>query len=75
MASESISDEDEAQILDPIDRWLERDVRDKVGELERADEYPITLSNGLRELGLFGATIPVEYQRDAADYHRPATRR
>lgn len=37
---ESITREDESQILDTISKWLDRDVRDKVLDLEHADEYP-----------------------------------
>ena len=61
MSNEPITTEDEARILDAIDRWLERDVRDKVAALERADEYPHEMVAQMRELGLFGATIPAEY--------------
>ena len=59
--NESISGEDETQMLDAIDRWLKRDVRDKVMALEQADEYPHEMVDQMRELGLFGATIPTEY--------------
>ena len=61
MLNESISSEDETQMLDAIDRWLERDVRDNVMALEQADEYPHQMVDQMRELGLFGATIPTEY--------------
>ncbi|HEX5611796.1 MAG TPA: acyl-CoA dehydrogenase family protein [Burkholderiales bacterium] len=52
---------DEAQILDAISRWLERDVRAKVRELEHDDVYPEEMVERMKELGLFGATIPQEY--------------
>ena len=61
MSNEPITTEDEAPILDAIDRWLERDVRDKVAALERADEDPHEMVAQMRELGLFGATIPAQY--------------
>ena len=61
MSNESITPEDETRLLDAIDRWLERVVRDKVMALERADEYPREMVAQMQELGLFGATIPVEY--------------
>lgn len=61
MSNETVTTEDEAPILDAIDRWLERDVRDKVAALERADEYPHEMVAQMRELGLFGATIPAQY--------------
>ena len=52
---------DEAQMLDAISRWLERDVRAKVRELERDDIYPEEMVERMKALGLFGATIPQEY--------------
>jgi alkylation response protein AidB-like acyl-CoA dehydrogenase len=52
---------DERQMLDAISRWLERDVRAKVRELEREDVYPEEMVERMKELGLFGATIPPEY--------------
>ena len=61
MLNESIASEDETQMLDTIDRWLERDVRDNVMALEQTDEYPHEMVDQMRELGLFGATIPTEY--------------
>ena len=56
-SGESISESDERQLLDTIDRWLERDVRDRVLELEHADAYPHEMVAQMRDLGLFGATI------------------
>ena len=61
MSNEPISTEDEAPMLAAIDRWLERDVRDQVAGLEQADQYPHEMVQQMRELGLFGATIPAEY--------------
>jgi len=52
---------DERQMLDAISRWLERDVRPKVRDLEREDVYPVEMVERMKELGLFGATIPQEY--------------
>ena len=57
----SVSATDEAQFLDAIDKWLDRDVRDKVMALEHADEYPHEMVAQMRELGLFGATISPDY--------------
>ena len=57
----SVSTADEAQILDAIDKWLDRDVRDKVMALEHADEYPHEMVAQMNELGLFGATISPDY--------------
>jgi alkylation response protein AidB-like acyl-CoA dehydrogenase len=52
---------DETQILDAIGKWLERDVRPKAHGLEKKDEYPEAMVETMRELGLFGATIPQAY--------------
>ena len=52
---------DETQILDAIGKWLERDVRPKARELEKKDEYPESMVETMKALGLFGATIPQAY--------------
>jgi alkylation response protein AidB-like acyl-CoA dehydrogenase len=60
-AGESFTKEDEDQILDAIGRWLERDVKDKVLDLEHADEYPREMVEQMKQMGLFGAMISQEY--------------
>ncbi len=55
------SAEDERQILDAIAKWLDRDVRGKVMDLEHADIYPHEMVEQMKALGLFGATISPEY--------------
>ncbi|MBT7977514.1 MAG: acyl-CoA dehydrogenase family protein, partial [Rhodospirillaceae bacterium] len=60
-SGESITREDEQQLLDAVQRWLDREVKDKVLELEHADEYPHEMVAQMKELGLFGATIGQEY--------------
>lgn len=42
-------------------RWLDKDVRPHVLELEHRDEYPDEMVDQMREFGLFGATIPPQY--------------
>ncbi len=54
-------DDDERMILDSVDRFLERDVRPYVRELERTDTYPSEIVEKMQELGLFGAVISPEY--------------
>src|SRR3989304_6244768 len=44
-----------------ISRWLEREVRGKVRDLEHRDEYPERMVEQMKALGLFGATIPQEH--------------
>jgi alkylation response protein AidB-like acyl-CoA dehydrogenase len=55
------SEEQDAVIFGSIDRFLERDVAPYVQKLEHADEYPAEMVERMRELGLFGATIPAVY--------------
>jgi alkylation response protein AidB-like acyl-CoA dehydrogenase len=54
-------DDDEALILDSVDRFLERDVVPVAHALEANDAYPTDIAAKMRELGLFGATIGPEY--------------
>jgi alkylation response protein AidB-like acyl-CoA dehydrogenase len=58
---EAFAEDDERQMLDAIGRWLEREVRPRVLELEHADEYPRAMVEQMREFGLFGATIAPAY--------------
>ena len=60
-ASHSDLSSDDQMILDAIEKWLERDVRPHVLRLDHADEYPHEMVAQMKELGLFGATIPAEY--------------
>ena len=49
------------QMLDAIDRWVEKEVRPIVKQYDHADEYPEDLVEQMKELGLFGATIGTEF--------------
>ena len=51
----------DAMILDSVARFLQRDVKPYVKQLEHDDEYPAEIVERMKELGLFGATIPAEY--------------
>lgn len=51
------SAEEEAQILETIDRWVEKEVAPIARKFDHADEYPHELVEQMKELGLFGATI------------------
>lgn len=55
------STDDEAQILDAVDRFLARDVAPVAHALEASDTWPADIVEKMRELGLFGATIGTEY--------------
>jgi alkylation response protein AidB-like acyl-CoA dehydrogenase len=53
--------DEEAQVLDTIERWVEKEVRPIARRFDQADEYPFELVEQMKELGLFGATIPQAY--------------
>jgi alkylation response protein AidB-like acyl-CoA dehydrogenase len=52
---------DEQQLLDTIDRWVERDVKPIVKKYDHEDLWPAETVEQMRELGLFGATVSPEY--------------
>jgi alkylation response protein AidB-like acyl-CoA dehydrogenase len=49
------------ELIATVRRFVERDVIPVASELEHADEYPESIVATMRELGLFGVTIPEEY--------------
>ena len=53
--------EQDRLILDSIDRFLDRDVKRHVHQLEHDDIYPEEIVGRMKELGLFGATISADY--------------
>src|SRR6185436_17056515 len=48
---------DDAALLDAIDRWLEKEVRPQVMQLEHDDTYPRRMVGQMKEMGLFGAVL------------------
>src|SRR5207249_3133960 len=56
------------QVLDTVRRFVEREVMPVASRYEHADEYPQPLVERMKELGLFGATIPLEYGGLGLDY-------
>ena len=61
MAEHTWDEADEAQLLNAIDRWLEREVKPIVREYDHADRYPAHLVEQMKDLGLFGATVGQAY--------------
>jgi alkylation response protein AidB-like acyl-CoA dehydrogenase len=59
--AETKFEDQEAVVLGSIDRFLERDVAPYVQKFEHDDEYPAAMVERMQELGLFGATIAVQY--------------
>lgn len=53
--------EEEELILNAVDRFLERDVAPYAQKLEAGDIYPEDIVERMKEMGLFGAVIPVQY--------------
>jgi alkylation response protein AidB-like acyl-CoA dehydrogenase len=56
-----LSADEEASIIDAVERWTEREVRPIARKCDHADEYPHELVEQMKELGLFGATISREF--------------
>src|SRR5260370_7914692 len=55
-------DEDlDREVVEAVRRFVDRDVMPVATELEHRDEYPHELVAKMKELGLFGATIPPDY--------------
>ncbi|HEV8603225.1 MAG TPA: acyl-CoA dehydrogenase family protein [Gaiellaceae bacterium] len=50
-----------AEIVATVREWVDREVIPVASTLEHADEYPAGLVARMKELGLFGVTIPEEY--------------
>ncbi|MEE8499517.1 MAG: acyl-CoA dehydrogenase family protein [Kiloniellales bacterium] len=53
--------DEDALILESIDRFLEREVKPFAHDLEARDEYPREIADKLAELGLYGATVSPAY--------------
>src|SRR3977135_2097426 len=53
--------EQEQLILDSVGRFLDREVKPHVHALEHDDIYPAAIVEGMKALGLFGATIGADY--------------
>jgi alkylation response protein AidB-like acyl-CoA dehydrogenase len=60
-ANADFTSDDEVQILDMIDKWIDGKVRPIAREYDQADEYPHDLVEQMKDLGLFGAIISPEY--------------
>src|SRR6187200_2609195 len=51
----------QSEILKAVRTFVEEQILPVATELEHADEYPQEIIDGLKELGIFGLTIPEEY--------------
>jgi alkylation response protein AidB-like acyl-CoA dehydrogenase len=53
--------EEQTEILKAVRTYVDEKIIPVATELEHADEYPQEIVDGLKELGIFGLTIPEEY--------------
>jgi alkylation response protein AidB-like acyl-CoA dehydrogenase len=49
------------EILDTVKTFVDKEIIPVAQDLEHTDTYPQEIVNGMREMGLFGLTIPEEY--------------
>jgi alkylation response protein AidB-like acyl-CoA dehydrogenase len=61
MMTNAADAEQDRLILDSLGRFLEREVKPYVHALEHDDTYPEAIVEGMKALGLFGATIGADY--------------
>ncbi|MBI1188618.1 MAG: acyl-CoA dehydrogenase [Alphaproteobacteria bacterium] len=57
----TMTESDERQMLDAVDKWLKAKVAPVAMKLEHDDVWPADLVDDMTELGLFGALIDPEY--------------
>ena len=51
---------DQQEIVAAVRAFVDKDVVPVASDLEHADEYPTSMVETMREMGLFGTTIPEE---------------
>ncbi len=56
-----MSADEEAALLDAIQKWVDKEVRPVVQKYDHADEWPEEIVHQMVEMGLFGATIGRDY--------------
>ena len=59
--TEAVDESVRAEIIDTVRKFVQRDVIPVASNLEHADAYPEEIVATMRELGLFGITIPETY--------------
>ena len=52
---------EQTAILEAVHTFVDQEILPVATALEHADEYPQDIVDGLREMGMFGLTIPEEY--------------
>jgi len=51
----------QSEIISTVRTFVDKEIIPRAQELEHADEYPADIVEGMKEMGLFGITIPEEY--------------
>ena len=49
------------EIIETVRRFVAREVIPVASDLDHADEFPADIVEQMKELGLFGITVPTEY--------------
>ncbi len=62
------SDTMQQHIVESIRQFVEREIIPVASRMERDDEYPTQIVEGMKELGLFGANVPQEFGGLGLDY-------
>jgi alkylation response protein AidB-like acyl-CoA dehydrogenase len=57
----ALDTDEEQQLLQALERWVEKEVKPRVLEYDHADRYPQVLVEQMKGLGLFGATVGTQY--------------
>ncbi len=60
--------DEQSQIVETVRKFVDNEVAPVASDLDHRDEYPHALVERMKELGLFGATIPEEYGGIGLDY-------
>ncbi len=53
--------EDEEAIVEVVARWVDDEVRPTARDLEHADEYPERLIDQMKQMGVYGLTVPAPW--------------
>ena len=62
------SNETRTQIVSMVKDFVKRDVEPIAAEMDKNDEVPFELIDTMKDLGLFGITVPEEYGGMGLDY-------
>lgn len=64
----TVDEQEREELLAVVRRFVQERVAPHASRFDAADEYPAELIDQMKELGLFGITVPVEYGGLGLDY-------